>query len=257
MFDKTRTPLTVWFQACWEFATAKDGVSALSLQRSLGMGSYQTAWAMLHRLRQVLVRPGRERLSGVVEVDETFIGGQEPGLTGGRARGKKSLACIAVEVTPPKGFGRCRMAVIEDASAPTLHGFITDNVEPGATIITDGWNGYQGIEKLGYVHDRRSQRAAAARGEDPGALLPGVHRIAALVKRWLLSTHQGAVEPAHLPAYLGEFVFRFNRRTSRSRGLVFLRVLDLAIGGDPVRYRQIVQDRRPRDTPPIPPGAGA
>lgn len=255
MFDKTRTPLTVWFQACWEFATAKDGVSALSLQRSLGMGSYQTAWAMLHRLRQVLVRPGRERLSGVVEVDETFIGGQEPGLTGGRARGKKSLACIAVEVTPPKGFGRCRMAVIEDASAPTLHGFITDNVEPGATIITDGWNGYQGIEKLGYVHDRRSQRAAAARGEDPGALLPGVHRIAALVKRWLLSTHQGAVEPAHLPAYLGEFVFRFNRRTSRSRGLVFLRVLDLAIGGDPVRYRQIVQDRRPRDTPPIPPGA--
>ena len=255
VFDKTRTPLTVWFQACWEFATAKDGVSALSLQRSLEMGSYQTAWAMLHRLRQVLVRPGRERLSGVVEVDETFIGGQEPGLTGGRARGKKSLACIAVEVTPPKGFGRCRMAVIEDASAPTLHGFITDNVEPGSTIITDGWNGYRGIEKLGYVHDRRSQRAAAARGEDPGALLPGVHRIAALVKRWLLSTHQGAVEPAHLPAYLGEFVFRFNRRTSRSRGLVFLRVLDLAIGGGPVRYRQIVQDRRPRNTAPMPPGA--
>lgn len=145
------------------------------------------------------------------------------------------------------------MAVIDNASAPTLRGFLTDNVAPGATVITDGWNGYLGIEKLGYVHDRRSQRAAAARGEDPGALLPGVHRVAALVKRWLLSTHQGAVEPAHLTAYLDEFVFRFNRRTSRSRGLVFVRVLKLAVGHDPVRYRQIVQDRRPRDTPPIRP----
>lgn len=255
VFDKTRTPLTVWFQACWEFATAKDGVSALSLQRTLEIGSYQTAWAMLHRLRHVLVRPGRERLSGVVEVDETFVGGQESGLAGGRARGKKSLVCVAVEVTPPEGFGRCRMAVIEDASAATLHPFITENIEPGATVITDGWNGYLGISRLGYLHDRRSQRAAGARGEDPGALLPGVHRIAALLKRWLLSTHQGAVEPAHLPAYLGEFVFRFNRRTSRSRGLVFMRLLELATGHDPVRYRQLVQQQRPRDTSPTPPGA--
>lgn len=256
IFDRTRTPLTVWFLACWEFATAKDGISALSMQRTLQIGSYQTAWAMLHRLRQVLVRPGRELLSGFVEVDETFIGGKEPGLAGGRARGKKSLVAIAIEVTPPKGFGRCRMAVIEDASAGTLHRFITDHIAPGSTVITDGWSGYQGIERSGYVHDRRSQRAAASRGEDPGELLPGVHRVAALVKRWLLSTHQGAVEPDHLASYLDEFVFRFNRRTSRNRGLVFMRVLQLAVGHDPVRYRELIQNRRSREDPPEPPRTG-
>src|SRR5436305_854360 len=105
IFDRTRTPLTVWFTACWLFATQKDGISALSLQRSLEIGSYQTAWAMLHRLRSVLVRPGRDRLSGTVEVDETFIGGPEPGLSGGRAKGKKVLTGIAVEVGGPRGVG--------------------------------------------------------------------------------------------------------------------------------------------------------
>jgi len=245
----------VWFNACWAFATAKDGISALSLQRTLEIGSYQTAWAMLHRLRSVLVRPGRERLSGVVEVDETFIGGEEPGLAGGRAKGKKALVCVAVEVASPRGFGRCRMAVIADASATTLHRFIADHVQAGSTVITDGWAGYLGIEAAGYVHDRRSQRAAVARGEDPGALLPGVHRIAALAKRWLLSTHQGAVDREHLPGYLNEFVFRFNRRTSASRGLVFMRVLQLAVDHDPVRYRELIRRPRPRPTPPIPPGA--
>jgi len=255
ILDRTRTPLTVWFNACWSFATAKDGISALSLQRTLEIGSYQTAWAMLHRLRSVLIRPGRELLSGSVEVDETFIGGEEPGLAGGRATGKKSLVCVAVEVLSPRGFGRCRMAVIDDATAKSLHKFVADHIEVGATVITDGWNGYRGIDKAGYTHDRRSQRAAAARGEDPGELLPGVHRIAALAKRWLLSTHQGAVHREHLAEYLDEFVFRFNRRTSRSRGLVFMRVLQLAVGHDPVRYRELIRRSRPRETPPIPPGA--
>lgn len=255
IFDKTRTPLTLWFRVCWEFATAKNGVSALAVQRELEIGSYQTSWAMLHRLRQALDPPGRDLLSGTVEVDETFIGGVEPGLTGGRARGKKSLVCVAVEVTPPKGFGRCRMAMIEDASAPTLRRFITTRVESGTTVITDGWTGYLSIGSSGYVHVRRSQQAAAARGEDPGGLLPGVHRVDALVKRWLLGTHQGAVEPAHLDSYLNEFVFRFNRRTSRSRGLLFLRVLEFSVKHDPVRYRQLVQHQRSRGTPPMPPHA--
>ncbi len=254
IFDRTRTPLTVWFNACWAFATAKDGVSALSLQRTLEIGSYQTAWAMLHRLRSVLVRPGRERLSGLVEVDEAFIGGEEQGLAGGRARGKKALVCVAVEVLSPKGFGRCRMAIIDDATATTLHQFVADHVEIGSTVITDGWSGYRGIDKAGYIHDRRSQRAAAARGEDPGELLPGVHRIAALAKRWLLGTHQGAVDREHLQGYLNEFVFRFNRRTSRNRGLVFMRVLQLAVGHAPVRYRELIQRPRPRETPSLPPG---
>ena len=254
LFDRRRTPLTVWFTACWMFATGKDGMSALSLQRALEIGSYPTAWAMLHRLRSVLVRPGRERLTGTVEVDETFIGGEEPGLRGGRARGKKVLTCIAVEVTPPRGMGRCRMAPLTDASATSLHAFVADHVEPGATVITDGWQGYRGLDKLGYVHDRRSQRAARARGEDPGELLPAVHRVASLIKRWLLGTHQGSVEPAHLPSYMNEYVFRFNRRRSRSRGLVFYRVLELAVAHDPVRYRDLVINPQPKTTPPTPPG---
>ena len=253
IFHRTRTPLTVWFAACWAFASAKDGISALSLQRTLEIGSYETAWTMLHRLRSVLVRPGRERLTGIVEVDETFIGGEEPGLKGGRAKGKKVLVGVAVEVKEPKGFGRCRLAVLDDGSSASLHPFVTAAVEPGAKVITDGWPSYRGIERLGYGHEPRSQRAARARGEDSGSLLPGVHRIASLVKRWLLDTHQGAVTPEHLESYLNEFVFRFNRRTSRSRGLIFQRVLELGVGHEPVPLRVIVAGKRPRQVPPTPP----
>jgi len=201
IFDRTRTPLTVWFMACWMFATQKDGVSAQSLQRSLEIGSYQTAWAMLHRFRSVLIRPDRERLSGIVEVDETFIGGEEPGLRGGRARGKKSLVAVAMELREPKGYGRCRMTIIPDASAVSLQSMIADHVEAGSHVITDDWQGYRKIDKLGYVHDRRSQRAAKAQGDDPAELLPGVHRIASLAKRWLLDTHQGSVDEANLQSY--------------------------------------------------------
>ena len=132
-----------------------------------------------------------------MEVDETYIGGEEPGLRGGRARGKKVLTGIAVEVQDPKGLGRCRMGPLPDASASSLHGFVTDHVEPGARVITDGWQGYHGVEQLGYLHDRHSQRAALARGDDPHELLPAVHRVASLVKRWLLGTHQGSVGDAH------------------------------------------------------------
>jgi transposase-like protein len=254
LFDRRRTPLTVWFTACWMFATAKDGISALSLQRSLEIGSYATAWAMLHRLRSVLVRPGRDRLAGRVEVDETYLGGEEPGLRGGRARGKKVLAGIAVEVKEPKGIGRCRMAILADGSSASLHPFVTGHVEPGATVITDAWMGYHGLAGLGYAHQRRSQRAARARGDDPGELLPAVHRVASLAKRWLLGTHQGSVDEAHLQGYLDEFCFRFNRRRSHSRGLVFYRVLELAVGHDPVRYRDLVAAPRPKAKPPAPPG---
>jgi hypothetical protein len=250
IFDKTRTPLTVWLMACWMFATQKDGVSAQSLQRALDIGSYQTAWAMLHRLRSVLVRPGRERLTGTVEVDETFIGGEEPGLRGGRAKGKKSLVGVAVEVTAPKGLGRCRMAILRDASAASLHPFVTAHVEPGATVITDAWQGYSGIEDRGYRRDRRSQRAARLRGDDQFALLPAVHRVASLAKRWLLGTHQGSVDDTHLQSYLDEFVFRVNRRTSRSRGMVFYRVLELAVAHEPVRYRDLILNPEPKKNPP-------
>ncbi|BBL76771.1 IS1595 family transposase (plasmid) [Methylomagnum ishizawai] len=254
IFDRTRTPLTVWFTACWLFATGKDGM-ALSLKRTLAIGSYQTAWAMLHRLRSALVRPGRDRLGGRVEVDETYIGGQEAGLPGGRAHGKKILTGIAVEVLEPKGFGRCRMQPLADASAASLHPFVRGAVEPGATVITDGWQGYCGLNLSGYIHQPRSQRATRACGGDSDKLLPGVHRVASLVKRWLLGTHQGAVDPAHLESYLNEFVFRFNRRRSRSRGMVFYRVLELAVAHDPVRYKDIMAAQRPRKVAPTPPRA--
>ena len=134
--------------------------------------------------------------------------------------------------------------------------FVTDHVEPGATVITDGWQGYSGLEKLGYFHDRRSQRAARSRGEETGKLLPAVHQVSSLAKRWLLGTHQGSAQETHLASYLNEFVFRFNRRRSRSRGMVFFRVLELAVAHDPVRYQDLIANRRPRKVPPTPP-AGA
>jgi transposase-like protein len=249
LFDRRRTPLTVWFAACWMFAAQKDGVSALSLTRSLEIGSYQTAWAMLHRLRSVLVRPGRERLSGIVEVDETVMGGVEPGLTGGRSRGKKkSLVAVAVERKEPHGFGRCRMLPIPDASGDSLRAFLVDHVEEGSTVITDGWQAYQMATNGLYIHKR-----FVVPDNDAPTLLPGVHRVASLSKRWLLGTHQGAVEADHLAEYLNEFVFRFNRRKSRSRGLVFHRVLELAVAHDPVRYRDLVVNPKPKAKPPTPP----
>ncbi len=147
-------------------------------------------------------------------------------------------------------------SILTDASAASLHPFITANVEPGSTAITDGWQGYSGIERLGYTRDRRSQRAARARGEDPGSLLPAVHRVASLAKRWLLGTHQGSVNEAHLQSYLDEFTFRFNRRGSSSRGMVFYRVLELAVGHEPVRYRDLVADPKSKRIKPLPPGGG-
>jgi len=251
IFDRTRTPLTVWFTACWLFASQKDGISALSLQRQLEIGSYQTAWAMLGRLRSVLVRPERERLAGEVEVDESYFGGEEPGLRGGRQKGKKVLVGIAVERTEPTGFGRARMAPLPDASGEALRAFLTANVEPGARVITDGWPAYRPATAALYDHEP----IPGASGAEASKLLPGVHKVASLAKRWLLGTHQGSVDAAHLPGYLNEFVFRFNRRRSRSRGLVFYRVLELAVAHDPVRYRDLIASPRPGSGPPrTPPG---
>jgi transposase-like protein len=187
-----------------------------------------------------------------VEVDETYIGGHDP-WHGGRTRGKKVLVGIAVEVRNPRGIGRCRMRPLGDLSAASLHPFVTDQVEPGSRVFTDGWDGYRGLDKRGYVHDRRSQRAAEARGEDTGQLLPAVHRVASLAKRWLLGTHQGSVDRAHLASYLDEFVFRFNRRNSHSRGMVFYRLLELAVAHAPVRYKNLVAAKRSRAVPPAPP----
>ena len=250
LFDRHRSPLTVWFNACWQFATAKDGVSALSLQRMLEIGSVQTAWAMLHRLRSVLVRPGRERLNGIVEMDETLLGGVRPGGKGGRTPGEKILVGVGIEHRKPRGFGRCRLAVLPDASTESLGAFLAAYVEPGSTVVTDGWQPYRGALAGTYEHERY-----VAPGRLAHELLPGVHRVASLLDRWLLSTHQGAVGGDHIQPYLDEFSFRFNRRTSRSRGLLFYRVLELAVVHEPVRYHELIVEPSPRKRPPRPPGS--
>jgi transposase-like protein len=239
IFQDTRTPLTLWFRAIWWVVSQKNGASALGMQRVLGLGSYRTAWTWLHKLRRAMVRPGRERLSGEVEVDETFVGGVDPG--GGRRHvGKKALVVLAAEVRG-RAIGRIRMRRVADSSADSLLPFVQDAVEPGSTVITDGLQSYRGLPKLGYSHDRRVRLGS---GESADALLPRVHRAASLLKRWLLGTHQGAVSREHLDYYLDEFTFRFNRRASRHRGKLFYRLLEQAVAVDPAPYAAMVRGVR-------------
>ena len=235
IFQDTRKPLVMWFRAMWYVTSQKNGASALGLQRVLGLGSYQTAWAWLHKLRRAMVRPGRDPLSGWIEVDETYVGGWEEGMKG-RRRGEKSLVVIAAQVVG-NGIGRIRMRVIPDASADSLLPFIEGSVESGSTIHTDGWQGYAGIGKKSYGHEVSPIRG---RPKEASKLLPHVHRVASLLKRWLLGTHQGAVEPQHLPYYLDEFTFRFNRRTCKSRGKLFYRLMQQAVITQPTTYAALV-----------------
>jgi len=241
LFHHARSPLRVWFAAAWLMTSQKHGVSALGLQRALGLGSYQTAWAMLHRYRKAMVCPGRERLRGHVEVDETYVGGEEQGVTG-RQTETKAIVAIAVEIKHPKGFGRVRMQHVPDVTKDSLMPFLTSVVEPGATVHTDGWPSYATVSEHGYEHER----TVMSQQSDPAhVVMPGVHRIASLLKRWLLGTHQGSVSPEHLDAYLNEFTFRFNRRTSRRRGLLFYRLLEQAVVTEPVTYRSLVVNPSP------------
>jgi transposase-like protein len=245
VFASTRSPLTQWFAAAWHVCATKNGASALGLQKLLGLGSYETAWTWLHKLRRAMVVPGRDLLRGEVEIDETFVGGEEPGLRGGRAKGKKELVAIAVECHG-RASGRLRLGRIPDAGAASLRGFITANVEPGAVVITDAWQGYAPISKSGYTHKRIAIRASP---NDASELLPHVHRVAALLKRWLLGTHQGAVQPEQLDYYLDEFTFRFNRRNSRARGLLFFRLLHQAVHTQPYPYNRIASSRNTTTEP--------
>jgi len=239
IFQDTRTPLTLWFRAIWWVVSQKNGASALGLQRILGLGSYRTAWTWLHKLRRAMVRPGRDRLSKMVEVDETFVGGVEAG--GGRRHvGNKALVVIAAEVRG-RAVGRIRMHRVADSSAESLLPFVQEAVAPGAVVITDGLQSYRGLPDFGYRHDRRILLGS---GESAQAVLPRVHRVASLLKRWLLGTHQGAVSREHLDYYLDEFTFRFNRRTSRHRGKLFYRLLEHAVAVDPVPYAAMVKGVR-------------
>ena len=234
---------------------AKNGVSAKTLHRLMGFGSYETAWAMLHRFRGAIGHAERTRLSGDVEVDETMLGGARPGKRGRGAAGKVLIA-VAVEQIQPKGFGRCRIQVIPNAEADTLRTFLSGNVEPGSKVLTDGLASYSLAAGNDYVHRSTSIKGS---GRDAHDVLPGVHRVAALVKRWLLGTHQGSFSVDHVQAYLNEFAFRFNRRTSRARGMLFYRLLEQSVAMHPITFQDLVANPSPRKTAadrPAPPCAG-
>jgi transposase-like protein len=239
IFQDTHKPLTTWFRMIWLVTSQKTGASALNLQRVLGLGSYKTAWAWLHKLRRAMVRPGRERLSGRVEVDESYVGGLEEGAHG-RGTAKKAIVAIAAE-EDGKGTGRIRMRRIASASAKELHAFVEDAVEPGSLVHTDGWEGYSGLRKKGYKH-----KATPVKDRKASKVLPRVHKAASLLKRWLMGTHQGAVSREHLDYYLDEFTFRFNRRTSRYRGKLFYRLLQNAVAIEPAPFDTLIRGSRGR-----------
>jgi transposase-like protein len=234
IFEKTRTPLTTWFDAAWYLTTAKNGLSAKTMERTLGT-SYKTAWAILQRFRVAMVRGEREKLSGIVEVDETLVGGVRQG--GKRGRGtSKSVVLIAIELKEPKGFGRIRMRHVQDASGTSLKTFIYDVVASNSIVCSDGWTGYSWLSDSEFEH----QKTVLSSSGDPAHVsMPGVHRVASLLKRWIMGTHQGSVVPEHLQSYLEEFTFRFNRRKSRSRGLLFYRLMEQSVATKPVTFEDV------------------
>jgi transposase-like protein len=233
IFQDSHLPLPTWFRAMWYLTSQKNGVSALGLQRTLGLGSYKTAWALLHKLRRAMVRPGRDRLQGRLEVDETYWGSEEKGLIG-RLTEEKTLIIVAAE-EDGKGIGRIRLRRIPDLTKVSVHGFIAEAVEPGSTVCTDGLNVYRGL--AGYIHDRQVQQ----RQPEGEYLMPRVHRVVSLLKRWLLGTHQGGISAEQLDYYLDEFTFRFNRRTSASRGKLFYRLAQHAVRVEPAPFTSLVR----------------
>lgn len=235
IFEGTRKPLKTWFLAMWFVTSQKLGTNALGLQRILGLGSYQTAWAWLHKLRRAMVRPGRDCLSGTIEIDETYIGGPEEALQG-REIEKKSIVVVAAEKRG-RGTGRIRMASVKDVSAQSLLPFIQSVVAPGSVIHTDGWPAYSGVKALGFEHHVTALKHSILPSYE---LMPRVHRAVALLKRWLLGTLHGGVQASHLDYYLDEFTFRFNRRKSRARGLLFHRLAQQAVATGPAPYQTLL-----------------
>jgi transposase-like protein len=251
MFQDTHTPLTIWFRAMWWVTTQKNGASAIGLQRVLGLKSYETAWTWLHKFRRAMVRPGRELLSGGVEVDECYIGAPENEVRG-RGSVDKTLVIIAVEECG-KGIGRIRLKQIPNASGSTLNRFLQESVVAGSVVHTDGWKGYRKVSSHGYEHE---VTVLKGKKETASELLPRVHLVISLLKRWLMGTHQGAVSHKHLDYYLDEFTFRFNRRKSMNRGKLFYRLVQQAVTIEPVPLDKILHPEKkqarkfpPRKTP--------
>jgi transposase-like protein/Zn ribbon nucleic-acid-binding protein len=239
VFQDTHKPLRLWFRAMWYVTSQKYGVSALGLQRVLGLGSYHTAWVWLHKLRRAMVRPGRDRLAGTVEVDEVYVGGAQPGRHGRGAAGKAIVVVAAEE--DGAGIGRIRLLRVANAGGPSVCDAVQQCVVPGSLVHTDGLTSYNGLAALGYQHEV-IHKGSIEVGDNP---LPRVHRVASLLKRWMLGTHQGAIQPSYLDYYLDEYTFRFNRRTSRSRGKLFYRLAQQAVAIDPVTESRIRGGKQP------------
>ena len=235
IFHRTRLPLRDWFRAMWWMTDQKHRPSALGLQRLLGLGSYRTAWLWLQKLRHAMVRPGWDRLGGQVEVDETYLGGVEAGGSR-RHLGTKVLVAIAAQIDG-KGIGRIRLRRITAASTSPLVAFVKHAVKPGSVVITDRWEAYAGLKQEGFKHRPRVINASS---KTASALLPRVHRVVSLFKRWLLGTHQGALSREQLDSYLDEFTYRFNRRTSRYRWKLFYGLVAQAVAVEPAPYSRLL-----------------
>jgi transposase-like protein len=248
VFQDTRTPLTVWFEAAWLMAVTKNGVSAASLQPLLGLGSYETAWAMCHKLRTGMGRTSADLLSGDVEVDETFIGGVKAGGKRGRGAPGKAYVVIGVE-SKDKAFGRARLEVVPKIDAAHLGQFLHRHIAPGSVIVSDALGSYPPAIADAYGHKPFKIKRSGLHAHE---VMPGVHRVASLLKRWLAGTHQSGVSAEHLQAYLDEFTFRFNRRHSRARGLLFLRLLEGCVSAPPTTMRELIKVPNPHPvrTPP-------
>lgn len=238
ILEGTRKPLRVWFLAMWLIVSEKNGISAKGLQRQLGFTRYETTWTWLHKLRRAMVRPGRDLLLGSVEIDETYVGGEAEGKRG-RGADKKSIVVIAVEEAGA-GMGRIRLGRVQDV---TQASFVQGAVQSGAVVHTDGWKAYGRLPEVGYKH---KITVVSRREELASELLPRVHLVASLLKRWLLGTHQGAVSGKFLDYYLDEFTFRFNRRTSKHRGKLFYRLLQQVVQVDPVKWSVIAKGNQPQ-----------
>lgn len=238
IFASSRLSLKIWFHAIWWFTAQKTGVNALNFQKNIGLGSYRSAWLLLHKIRNAMVHADRSLLQGEVEIDEAFIGGVRSGKRGRGAEGKE-LVIIAAECSGAKRVGRARIQRISNASAKSIESFILANVAKGATVHTDGWPSYNGLEQLGYIHLPKVSTSV-----NPDELLPRVNIVTSLLKRWLLGTLHGRLDPKHMDQYFEEFLFRFNRRTSKVRGLLFQRVLENSIRVKPAPYKKIIS-RKP------------
>ena len=229
VFQGTRKPLRVWFRVIGQFVASKSGCSAMDVSRQHRL-KYETAWTWLHKLRSCMAQFGRAPLSGSVEVDETYLGGEDDDAHKGRSlTGHKTPVAAAVEERG-EAMGRIRLIAVLNATALSLCGFVRQNVAPGAHVKTDGLQSYRFLRKLGFHHER------VVLGTNPKNAIkqmPKVHRVFSLLRRWLLGTYQGAVHPIHLQSYLDEFVFRFNRRRSANRWLLFQRLLERAFTRPP------------------------